>query len=79
MHRIEHLHHTADICIRIKGSEIADLFRGGVEAMTRIMREDACRHAPDLPVCRPVQLSSVDRTALLIDFLSDVLALMQTE
>lgn len=79
MHRIEHLHHTADICIRIEGTEVADLFRGGVEAMARIMREDACHNDPELPLRRALELRSIDRTVLLIDFLSDVLALMQVE
>lgn len=80
MYRIEHLHHTADICIRIEAPENADLFRGGVEAMTRIMREDACLDDDALlPLRREVEVTSVDRTTLLIDFLSDVLVLMQTE
>ncbi len=79
MHRIEQLHHTADICIRIEGTEASDLFRGGVEAMTRIMREDACHNGRELTVRHPVVVTSVDRTTLLVDFLSDVLTLMQTE
>lgn len=48
--------------------------------MAGIMRENACCEADgELLLAFPVKTSSVDRTALLIDFLSDVLVLMQTE
>ncbi len=79
MFSIHHIPHTADLCIRLIGDAPADLFRGGLEAMTHIMREDACREEKRLPLRFAVHTASVDRTALLIDFLSDVLLLMQTE
>ena len=79
MYSIHHLHHTADICLRVEADILQDLFHGGLEAMTTIMREDAGQPRNPLPLRFSVETASVDRTALLVDFLSDVLVLMQTE
>jgi SHS2 domain-containing protein len=79
MFTIHHIPHTADICIRVVGDTPGELFRGGMDAMTRTMREDACQEEKPFPFRFSVDTASVDRTALLIDFLSEVLLLMQTE
>ncbi len=66
--------HTADIRILLEGDAFSDLFTAGTLAIAEILKPGFCRdqkHPPTLE--KTMQLESVDRTALLIDFLSDVL------
>ena len=79
----EQLPHTADIKIRVFGSSAKELFRNAVFGMFQVVRPIAsgCRVEDDLLVCdelpivREVSVSSIDQSALLVDFLSDLLSL----
>ena len=79
----EQLPHTADIKIRVFGSSVKELFRNAVIGMFQVVRPIAagCRVEEDLLVCdelpiaREVSVNSIDQSALLVDFLSDLLSL----
>ena len=81
--QFEQLDHTADIKVRVYGASVKELFRNAVIGMFQVVRPVApgCRVENDLVVCkslpisRDVSLSSIDQSALLVDFLSDILAL----
>jgi len=75
MRRTHIIHHTADKGICITASSLDELFRGALEGMANIQLEE-----PDTDGFRDlskeiqeqITLQAPDRTALLIDFLSDV-------
>jgi SHS2 domain-containing protein len=73
----ELLPHTADVRVRIEAATLEELFRDALHAMM------SCAQArPDLDsttIYREIAVTSVDRTALLVDFLNEALALSIVE
>jgi SHS2 domain-containing protein len=78
MRSFEILSHTADLRLRIFADSPEELFRTGLEGMASIIKKDTCA-AEGKKIKRRIALSSVDRTSLLVDFLSEVLTLSQTK
>lgn len=66
----ELIHHTADVRLRVAAASLEDLFRDAVAGLYAVMRG-----SPEgEPVRRTIAVDdSADTTALLVDFLNDVL------
>lgn len=68
------LPHTADIRLRVEGSTLKELFQAAHEGVINILKP---RHSGPasrfLPMREVLSLSAPDETALLIDFLNEVL------
>ena len=71
----EVIEHTADLKIRVWGSSLENLFREAVLAMMKLIK-DAAVGSPTEE--QKINIEAPDATALLIDFLSEILALSQT-
>lgn len=69
------IEHTADYKILVKGKTLADLFQSALAGMMDFLRPSEMEK---IIVSRPAIINSADRTALLIDFLSEVLLLANT-
>ncbi len=67
--------HVADVRLKIKGDTIKELFEAGLEGMGKILNEGAYLEHKNEAFEEYIQLSSVDITSLLVDFLSRVLNL----
>jgi len=78
MHSFEILPHTADLRLKISGDSPEELFRAAVIGMGSVIKRDAC-DAGKINKKKNVSLRSADRTALLVDFLSEVLTASQTD
>ncbi len=65
------LEHTADVRIRAQGDSLRELFESAVFGMMEILKPNVSAGAP--AVEKIVALEAEDTTALLIDFLNDVL------
>ncbi len=64
--------HTADVRLLVSGASLEELFRDAVRGMFAVMRGMPAHDAR--PVSRVIAVhDSADRTALLVDFLNDVL------
>lgn len=69
--------HVADVRLKVTGITLAELFRAALEGMSSIMGSpDTIKK--EVPISKTIELQSPDVTVLLIDFLSDVLALSHT-
>ena len=79
MYTIQHLSHTADTRLHLSADSREDLFRAGFAAMNEILKPGTCSKPCPCIIRRKVELSSVDATTLLIDFLSEVLTLAHEE
>ena len=77
--KYEFLPHTADIRMRLNGTDLADLFNAGVRGMASVLMGDICSDPGDIIVEKRILLKSSDSTSLLIDFLSEVLTLSYVE
>ena len=67
----ELIHHTADVRVRVTATSLEDLFRDAVRGMYAVMRGEA-RSAQRIE--REIRVDdSAGTTALLVDFLNDVL------
>ncbi len=67
------LEHTSDLRLRVTGATREALFRDALRGLAAAMRPRQARAA----VTRELALEAADATALLVDFLSEALALMQ--
>lgn len=79
----EVIEHTADLKIRVYGISLKELFRNALIGMFQSIgpQSSSCAYkndriiCPELPIIREVQVTSPDRTILLVDFLSEALYL----
>ena len=66
----ELIHHTADVRVRVTAATVEELFTDAVRGMYAVMRGEPKGE----PVTREIAVDdSADRTALLVDFLNEVL------
>ncbi len=67
------LEHTADLKIKLEGSNLIELFESGVESILSFLNpvKDNRGHV----ALRTVNITSPDKTALLVDFLGEVVRL----
>lgn len=69
--KFEILEHKADLKIRAFGETKEDLFRHCLEAMAESMKPEMRK--PEEKTKREIKIKSLDSSALLVDFLSEVL------
>lgn len=79
MRKYETIPHTADVGLKVEADSMPELFLGALVGMGGIMRNDVCAPGMDLDARRKVEVSSLDESSLLIDFLSEVLAASSEE
>ncbi|MBI4434815.1 archease [Candidatus Uhrbacteria bacterium] len=75
----ELLPHTADIRIRVTGATLEELFVNAARGMMSVIRKDFEALEPDPKRKRMFRVSSLDHETLLIEFLSELLAAIDTE
>jgi SHS2 domain-containing protein len=66
----EILQHTADIRLHVRASSVEELFRDAMRGLFAIMNATSA----GAPITRRLTLEGVDRTDLLVDFLSAALS-----
>lgn len=72
----EIVEHTADVRIHVAAATVEDLFADSVRALMEVMRVDRGARTDHRAM---LQIESPDLTALLVDFLNEVLARVLTE
>lgn len=75
MYEYHFLSHTADIAVLLRADTVEGLFSAGLHAMNEVLREGFCAGASPPEIRTPLNVQSIDDTALLIDFLSEALTL----
>lgn len=75
MKRYEILEHKADLKIRAFGKDKRDLFLNTLLGMVSGLRPETINHKSEI---RRIKIKSLDTEALLVDFLSEILYLIQT-
>ncbi len=73
----EEVEHTADVRLRVRGRDMAELFAHAAQGMFHLMRPIA--GAESQPVQRHVALDSFDPVSLLVDWLSELIYLCESE
>lgn len=73
----EELDHTADVAIRARGRDLAELFANAAYGMWSLILQDI--EAVEPTVERVVELDALDPEVLLVDWLSELLYLHETE
>ncbi len=73
------LPHTADARVAVAGDTLPELFLAALEALAEVQRGAPPSTGAALPLRRRVRVAAEDATALLVDFLSEVLAISQVE
>lgn len=77
MRRYEEIEHTADLAIRAYGRDSKELFANAAYGMFSAMGIDLEAVKPTLR--REMRLEALDREALLVDWLNELLYLHETE
>ncbi|MEK6901773.1 MAG: archease [Nanoarchaeota archaeon] len=65
--------HTADIRLKVEGDTLRELFAAALDGMNEITKRNFCQNVKEFTLKHSISLSSLDKTSLLIDFLSEVL------
>lgn len=73
----EEIEHTADVGLRVRGKDLADLFVNAARGMWTLIVPDIDEVEP--VVTRRIELEAVDLEVLLVDWLSELLFLHETE
>lgn len=68
------LPHTADVGLALTGANLDDLFRTALNGMNAIMAPGIIAQAPS--ITKTIMVESADLTALLVDFMSEILTNM---
>ena len=71
--------HTADVRAAIRGDTLPELFRAALEALAELETGEAPAAGVELPVHHRIRLAAADASALLVDFLSEVLTVSLVE
>jgi len=74
----EVLKHTADLRMRVWGDSLSSLFLDAVKGMMGVLKENPNDKIQMTNVKREIKLQSSDKTALLVDFLNEILSQAQT-
>lgn len=75
MRDFEILPHTADVRLHLRADGLEELFRAGLEGMNYIIKNDFSRNKSLMNFRDVIEVSSIDESMLLVDFLSEVLTL----
>ncbi len=77
MKSYEFLPHIADVRLKVKSDNLEDLFFAALQGMSSLIKNDSCPFPEDLNenniIKETIEISSIDSTSLLIDFLSEIL------
>jgi SHS2 domain-containing protein len=77
MRHFKFLSHPADVRLKIEGDTLDELFTAGMEGMFDFIKKGFCPTAKEFSISENIKFSSLDVTALLIDFLSTLLTFSQ--
>ncbi len=69
------LEHTTDVAIRVEGTTLSRLFANALWEMNQILSPGTCLQPRHADCCMEFEIKAPDPTALLVDFLSECLAL----
>lgn len=75
MGNFEFIEHTADKGFRVEADDLQGLFTTSVAGLANMLREDLSSDTSNRSISYIVDIEAQDKTALLIDFLSEVLTL----
>lgn len=73
----EYLSHTADVKIRLCAETLPELFQLGLESLNQLLQPNFTASNYKGSLTENISLDAADTTALLIDFLSEVLTFSQ--
>ncbi len=71
--------HVADVRLKVEADSLEDLFTVALEGMCNLVKKDASeiKTTPEGMLKEKIEISSIDTTSLLIDFLSEILTYTQ--
>lgn len=72
MHRFSFLGHTADVRLLLSGSSFDELFRAALLGLSELLHPSPL--GTESKISQKLTLESTDKTALLIEFIAEVLA-----
>jgi len=78
MKKFEVLKHKADLKIKVFGETKEEIFLNALSAMTKLQKAEIGQLVKRGKTKRKIKIKSFDLTSLLVDFLSEVLYLGQT-
>lgn len=73
----EEIEHTADVALRVHGKDLAELFVNAARGMWTLIVPDVEALVP--AITREIELEAMDAEVLLVDWLSELLYLHETE
>ena len=74
---VEHtpVEHVTDVVLRASGVNRKEVFRNALRQMNEVLKPGSCQGPRHSDCCMRIRIESPDSVALLVDFLSEALAL----
>ena len=75
MRKFEILPHTSDLRLKVTADSIKGIFKSSLEGMGSIIKSNCFNVDANITLTEKINVISLDESALLIDFLSEILTL----
>ncbi len=75
MKNYEILPHTSELRLKVQANSLPDLFRYALEGMNSVLKNSYLNNIVENNTRETIEINSQDSSALLIDFLSEILTL----
>lgn len=75
MHGFKTLANTAEVKVSVESKSLENLFRDSLEGMNHLLKKDFCTNTDGILISSEIEISSYDSASLLLNFLSEIMAL----
>lgn len=79
MRKFEILPHTADLRLKVTADSMNGIFKSALEGMSSIIKNNCFNVDANFTLTEKININSLDESALLIDFLSEILTLSHSK
>lgn len=78
MEKIDYFPHVADIRMKVTADSVSELFHAALSGMNQLLNAGECDRHRKPTINKIIQIKSPNLTALLVEFLNEVLAMSYT-
>lgn len=79
MKSIQYFPTVTDIVFRIEANTLPELYKAGLMGMSNLLKNKSCQGDQAFTLEHSIEIKSIDRESLLVDFLERILVLSQVQ
>lgn len=75
MHKLKILANTIEARVSVESKSLENLFQNSLHGMNQLLKKDFCTNTDGILISSEIEISSYDSASLLLNFLSEIMAL----